>query len=457
MKKYLLLSLMTLTCILALGASDPGVHGSNVTVNAGQTATVPIDLNNLNYSFVSFQMDLTIPDGVTINKDGCSLTSRVTGPDKELVIGKQSDNVYRLTFTSFSLTPISGSSGALINLSLSASAESNGGQATLTNIRFVTANSERITMNDDYFTITVVKPSATVATAPTAKTLSYTGSAQQLVYAGVASGGTMQYSIDGTTYGNSIPMGTNAGSYTVYYKVMGDARHSDTNPASVSVTINTKNASNLTISDIDALSYTGLAQTPALTVKDGTTFLTNGMDYTASYSNNTNVGTATVTITGMGNYSETQTANFTIKKAPLTISGGTYTMKQGEELPTFTATYDGFKNEETEDVLTTKPTLTTEATSASEPGDYEVTVSGAEAQNYEITYVPGTLTIEEPDVLLGDVNNDGKVNIGDVVAVVNVMAGKTTGYNLKAADANQDGKINIGDVVKIVNIIAGKV
>ena len=87
----------------------------------------------------------------------------------------------------------------------------------------------------------------------------------------------------------------------------------------------------------------------------------------------------------------------TIEKAPLTISGGTYTMKQGEELPTFVASYDGFKNGETEDVLTTKPTLTTEATSASEPGEYEVTVSGAEAQNYEISYVPGTLTITVSD------------------------------------------------------------
>ncbi len=87
----------------------------------------------------------------------------------------------------------------------------------------------------------------------------------------------------------------------------------------------------------------------------------------------------------------------TIEKAPLTISGGTYTMKQGEELPAFVASYDGFKNEETEDVLTTKPTLTTTATSASEPGDYEVTVSGAEAQNYEISYVPGTLTITVSD------------------------------------------------------------
>ena len=89
----------------------------------------------------------------------------------------------------------------------------------------------------------------------------------------------------------------------------------------------------------------------------------------------------------------------TIEKAPLTISGGTYTMKQGEVLPTFTATYDGFKNEETEDVLTTKPTLTTTATSASEPGDYEVTVAGAEAQNYAISYVPGTLTVGAADAV----------------------------------------------------------
>jgi hypothetical protein len=98
------------------------------------------------------------------------------------------------------------------------------------------------------------------------------------------------------------------------------------------------------------------------------------------------------------NYNDTYVnGKLTIMKAPLTIKGGTYTMKQGEELPTFTATYEGFKNGETEDVLTTKPTLSTTATSASDPGDYEVTVSGAEAQNYEISYVPGTLTITISD------------------------------------------------------------
>lgn len=83
----------------------------------------------------------------------------------------------------------------------------------------------------------------------------------------------------------------------------------------------------------------------------------------------------------------------TVTKAPLTISGGTYTMKQGEALPTFTATYAGFKNNEMESVLTKQPTLTTTATSASEPGTYDIVVAGAEAQNYDISYVKGTLTI----------------------------------------------------------------
>ena len=89
----------------------------------------------------------------------------------------------------------------------------------------------------------------------------------------------------------------------------------------------------------------------------------------------------------------------TIKKAPLTIDGGTYTMKQGEALPEFTATYTGFKNNETEDVLTTMPSLSTTATSDSEPDEYEVVVSGAEAENYEISYVYGTLTITEADAV----------------------------------------------------------
>ena len=76
------------------------------------------------------------------------------------------------------------------------------------------------------------KDTAVVKTAPTAKALTYTGSAQELITAGAASGGTMQYALGTVTeatqsYTASIPTGTNVGTYYVWYKVIGDANHLD--------------------------------------------------------------------------------------------------------------------------------------------------------------------------------------------------------------------------------------
>ncbi len=99
----------------------------------------------------------------------------------------------------------------------------------------------------------------------------------------------------------------------------------------------------------------------------------------------------------------------TVTKAPLTISGGTYTKKQYEALPELKAVYSGFKNEETETVLTKKPTLSTEAKADSPAGEYEVTVSGAEAENYEITYQPGKLTVTSADAITVTVKNASRV------------------------------------------------
>ncbi len=110
------------------------------------------------------------------------------------------------------------------------------------------------------------------------------------------------------------------------------------------------------------------------------------------------VGTYTITI-AKGNVTNSEVTytngTLTITKAPLTIKAGEYTKKQGEDNPTFTAIYEGFKNNETADVLTTKPTISCEATKNSAVGEYTVTVSGAEATNYEISYVNGKLTITE--------------------------------------------------------------
>ena len=87
-----------------------------------------------------------------------------------------------------------------------------------------------------------------------------------------------------------------------------------TGTRTASFTINRKSLSNATVSTIGTQAYTGSAVTPQVTVKDGDMTLVKGTDYTVTYSNNTNVGTATVTITGKGNYSEKQTITFSIVK-----------------------------------------------------------------------------------------------------------------------------------------------
>ena len=100
----------------------------------------------------------------------------------------------------------------------------------------------------------------------------------------------------------------------------------------------------------------------------------------------------------VSNYNVTYVAGtLTITKAPLTIAAGNYTKKQGEAMPEFTLTYTGFKNNETKDVLTKLPTVSCNATEASAPGEYPVSVSGAEAQNYDISYTNGKLIVTEAD------------------------------------------------------------
>ena len=94
-----------------------------------------------------------------------------------------------------------------------------------------------------------------------------------------------------------------------------------------------------------------------------------------------------------------------IVPAQLTVSAGTYTKKQGEDNPDFTLTYAGFKNNDTEAVLTTKPVTACSAQKSSAPGDYTVTVSGAEAKNYAISYVPGKLVVTEADAVAVVVKN----------------------------------------------------
>ena len=104
----------------------------------------------------------------------------------------------------------------------------------------------------------------------------------------------------------------------------------------------------------------------------------------------------------------------TITPAPLTISAGNYTKRQGEENPQFTASYEGFKNDESNDVLTKQPTISTSVTKETAPGEYPVIISGAEAQNYSISFINGILKVLEANAIIIKADNK-TISYGDAI------------------------------------------
>ncbi|MDQ8052259.1 MAG: MBG domain-containing protein, partial [Pedobacter sp.] len=86
-------------------------------------------------------------------------------------------------------------------------------------------------------------------------------------------------------------------------------------------------------------------------------------------------------------------ANLTIDKKPLLITADNKTRNFNVANPVLTASFNGFIPGETNAVLLNQPVLTTTATQNSATGTYPIQVGVANADNYIISYAPGTLTI----------------------------------------------------------------
>lgn len=160
-------------------------------------------------------------------------------------------------------------------------------------------------------------------TAPTIRTLTYTGTAQALLNPGNTEQGTMVYSLQETEgYSVDIPKKTDAGTYDVWYKVLGYDGYQNTNPVKLQVTI---------------------------------------------------------------------------KKAPLTVTADDIWVYAGNT-PKFTATIKGYVNGEDWRVLKGELTFTCGYSQKySKPGSrYTITPKGLTADNYDITFKTGTLTVKDP-------------------------------------------------------------
>ena len=150
-----------------------------------------------------------------------------------------------------------------------------------------------------------------------------------------------------STYSAKVP--SDAGNYTVRATVA-ETKNYNGNTAVKDFTISPKSITGVEIAAVADVTYTGNAVKPEPVVTDGENTLTKDTDFTYSYEDNTAAGTATVKITGKGNYTGEKTQRFTINRAELTYEvAAEKNIKVGSSLSVFEAvapeSATGVKNE----------------------------------------------------------------------------------------------------------------
>ena len=172
----------------------------------------------------------------------------------------------------------------------------------------------RVAGGTNYYDVTASSISVSIAkvtptvTAPTkASDMTYNGNSRSLLATlGSTNYGTLQYSTDNLTWSTSAPTATNAGSYTVYYKVVGDSNVNDVASTSLG-----------SVSIAKATPATPTASKSSITLNNTTTSTTftvtrSGDGAVTATSSNTSVATVsvsgtTVTVTGVAYGSTTVT------------------------------------------------------------------------------------------------------------------------------------------------------
>ncbi|NTU88850.1 MAG: cell wall-binding repeat-containing protein, partial [Actinobacteria bacterium] len=156
-------------------------------------------------------------------------------------------------------------------------------------------------------------------TFPTTTTVYYTvkfyaGSLYRIASIVVPAGGAIS-SVPGAVIPDSPRVNGQLGSWVTETGFSLDGAVTDSFSVAYLLDLSLSSASILSVAD---QTYTGTAIEPVLTVKDGALTLVKDIDYTVAYTDNTNVGTATATVTGIGNYNGSRSATFTIVPKAIT-------------------------------------------------------------------------------------------------------------------------------------------
>ena len=334
-------------------------------------------------------------------------------------------------------------------------------------------------------TYTIQKANAQLGTAPAAQQLTYNRNAQQLVSAGtITKVGTtddskLQYSLDGVNFSDEIPTAKEAGSYTVTYYVKGDKNHNNTGTQRVSCAIQKDQATMAFQNESYDLTYGDKNFTNAITQHGD-----NEVRYVSGDARVAEVQyfNGEVAIKGVGQCTITATmqehSNYKKQDADIT-----YTINVAAKKITADNVTVGEKGENGVPVITVSVEAPVGTLTPQEVTDYELKYYNAERQevtvaqmnaapgdylavlsffgNYE-GYVekPITVAATPQGPIPGDVTASNVVEIDDVEKFINdILEGNIPTDpgtdDFIRYDGNGDGRIDIADAQAILNLSMG--
>ena len=216
-------------------------------------------------------------------------------------------------------------------------------------------------------------------------------------------------------YACEYKRGDNIGDYTIIPSGV-DAHDYVITFVNGTLTVNRKSAKDADIVAAqlagEALVYNAEVNRPTIVVTDTTLTLTEDKDYVLTFIGTANdasvyeesavaptkAGDYTAIVAFVGNYIDTLTVDFTVSKAPLTITADDKEMIYGDEHPEFTVSYDGFLGTDDNSVLLGTQGYSCVYAPGSYIGTYAITPKDVTAYDYAITFVDGTLTVSKAAV-----------------------------------------------------------
>ena len=182
--------------------------------------------------------------------------------------------------------------------------------------------------------------------------------------------------------------------------------------------------------------YNGSAWKPTVSVKNGDTLLTSGTDYTVTYANNKNAGTAKVMVTGLGKYIGTVTKTFTINKASPTLTFADINIAKTSLDEPFTNLLekktDGTVTFSSADVNVAAVNSSSGLVTIKGTGETTITATAAEGTNYKSGSASYTLTVAE-----------GRTDISECTITLSRTSYTYNGNSKKPSVAVKNGTISL--------------